>query len=161
MDRLCRGSVTRYTLALFLYSFIRNGYRTSLEPGCCARKPLILTLLGWYWCSYCWVTVLTMPAANVTQTQFVVSALHITRGWDLGTLISRGLKPEGLNLDPNSSGVSSYSGLWLWLWLICPKHKVKLTNISLRQLPRRTEYHYKKDIKIQKALVICVESSFQ
>lgn len=41
------------------------------------------------------------------------------------------------------------------------KNKLKLTNVSLRQLPQRTEYHYKKDIKIQKALVICVESSFQ
>lgn len=42
------------------------------------------------------------------------------------------------------------------------KNKLKLTNVSLRQLPQSTQYHYKKkDIKIQKALVICVESSFQ
>lgn len=41
------------------------------------------------------------------------------------------------------------------------KNKLKLTNVCLRQLPQRTQYHYKKDIKIQKALVICVESSFQ
>lgn len=102
------------------------------------------------------VLILMMLAANIEPL-----SKHEYSLLKHGLLISNGLKLWGSNLDPNSSGFSSYSGLWFWLWLICPKNKVKLTNVSLRQLPQRTEYHYKKDIKIQKALVICVGSSFQ
>ena len=54
-----------YVLALFLSSFIGNGYRTVSEPGRCAREPFVSTLLSWFWYSYCWVTALRIPAANV------------------------------------------------------------------------------------------------
>lgn len=54
-----------YVLALFLYSFIVNSYRTASAPGRCARESFLSTLLSWFWYPYCWVTALTTPAANV------------------------------------------------------------------------------------------------